>query len=54
MPVGFLLLTSVHAFTSQEYFPSWRCRMADIVNEYRAVFEDFPAYGSVLLRLANH
>ena len=23
------------------------------LNEYRAVFEEFPAYGSVLLRLAN-
>ena len=32
---------------------SWGCRMADSVNEYRTVFEDFPAYGSVLLRLAQ-
>jgi hypothetical protein len=23
-----------------------------VVNEYQAVFEEFPAYGSVLLRLA--
>jgi hypothetical protein len=29
------------------------CRHEDIVNEYQTVFEEFPAYGSVLLRLAN-
>ena len=28
-------------------------RDGDIVNEYQPVFEEFPAYGSVLLRLAN-
>ena len=26
----------------------------EAVDEYRAVLEEFPAYGSVLLRLANH